>query len=153
MIQKIAILCVISLFLVACSAQEAPVAQDLPVAQDMVVEEIEEDLFFEDEPETSAEQVAQDLPTLKEFSLIAQKFEFVPDTITVSRGDTVRMSIESVDVDHGITISAFGVNEYLESGETTIVEFVANKRGEFPFICSVFCGSGHGQMRGMLVVE
>ena len=91
--------------------------------------------------------------TVKEFKMTAKKWEFVPDTITVNEGDTVKLEIESIDVTHGFGLSAFGINENLKSGETVEVEFVADKKGEFTFICSVFCGSGHGAMKGTLVVE
>ncbi len=46
-----------------------------------------------------------------------------------------------------------GINIIINSGETTLVEFIADKVGEFDFACSVFCGSGHGRMKGKLVVK
>lgn len=90
---------------------------------------------------------------IKEFSIIAKNWEFQPETITVNEGDTVRLSVESVDVTHGISIPEFGINENLEPGKTTTIEFIADKKGNFPFFCSVYCGSGHGNMRGSLIVE
>jgi len=35
---------------------------------------------------------------------------------------------------------------------TEEMEFVAAKAGTFPFECSEYCGSGHRQMKGRLVV-
>lgn len=92
-------------------------------------------------------------PTVKAFTVIAKNWTFEPSTIRVKKGDTVTLSIKSVDVDHGFALSAFNINKKLVPGQTTQVEFVADKTGSFSFFCSVFCGSGHSGMRGTLVVE
>ena len=89
----------------------------------------------------------------KEFTMTAKRWEFSPDTITVDKGDKVVLNIQSIDVTHGFAISAFGVNSRLEPGETTVVEFVADKSGTFQFFCSVQCGEGHSTMRGQLIVN
>lgn len=90
---------------------------------------------------------------VREFSITAKQWEFVPDAIAVKKGDTVRLSVKSVDVSHGMAIPDFGVNEVLQPGKTVNIEFVADKAGVFSFFCSVQCGSGHTGMRGSLVVE
>ena len=90
---------------------------------------------------------------VKEFTITAKTWEFVPNTIAVNKGDTVRLKITSVDVAHGFNLADFNVNVTLDPGETQVVEFVANKTGTFSFYCSVFCGEGHSQMRGELVVR
>ncbi len=97
-------------------------------------------------------------PSLPEGSLVeiemeASQFRFDPPEIRVKLGDRVRLKIKSVDVAHGISIPAFGVSEVLPPGETKTIEFVANKRGTFDFLCSVYCGIGHSGMRGRLIVE
>ena len=88
-----------------------------------------------------------------EIDMVAKQWDFTPSTITVNEGDKVKLNIRSVDVTHGFAIFEFGVNERLTPGETTTVEFVADKAGEYTFSCSVPCGSGHGGMRGKLIVE
>src|SRR3989344_1497102 len=90
---------------------------------------------------------------VSEFSIVAKNWEFDPAEITVNKGDTVRLLITSVDVDHGFAIPEFGVSEKLSPGEEVTVEFVADKTGEFTFFCNVFCGSGHQEMRGRLIVQ
>ena len=90
---------------------------------------------------------------VKEFGVIAKNWEFDPDTITVNKGDSVRLSVRSVDVRHGIAIPAFRVNSVLEPGSVSEIKFVADKTGTFEFSCSVQCGSGHGDMKGLLIVN
>jgi len=91
--------------------------------------------------------------SVKEFNLTARQWEFIPSTITVQKGESVRLNIQSIDVTHGFAITAFGVSETLTPGNTVTVEFVADKAGTFSFFCTVFCGLGHSGMRGTLIVE
>ena len=88
-----------------------------------------------------------------EFQMTAKKYEFDPGTITVKKGERVKLVITALDKDHGFKIKEFGVEQVLKKGEPTTVEFTADKAGEFPFVCSKFCGFGHGKMKGKLVVE
>ncbi len=90
---------------------------------------------------------------IKEFNMVAKKFTFEPSTITVKKGDTVRINLNSADVDHGIGIKDFNVNLKVGKGETKSVEFVADKAGTFTFRCNTFCGEGHSEMEGTLIVE
>lgn len=103
--------------------------------------------------EKPAEEEVQVESNVKEFTMIAKQFAFEPDTITVNEGDTVKITISSVDVAHGIEIPDFGVSKRFGEGESVEVEFVADKKGSFSFFCNVYCGSGHGAMRGTLIVK
>lgn len=85
--------------------------------------------------------------------MIAKNWEFVPSTIRVNLGDRVELHIESVEGTHGFMLPEFGVNERLEPGNDVHVNFVADKKGTFTFACNVPCGSGHGSMRGRLIVS
>lgn len=90
---------------------------------------------------------------LREFTITAKQFTFTPSTLTVNKGDRVRLSISDVDVKHGFAITEFGVNLLLTVGKTEIAQFVADKRGTFIFYCLVPCGSGHSTMKGQLIVK
>ena len=86
--------------------------------------------------------------------MTAKKYAFDPATITVERGRPVRLEITALDHTHGIEIEEFGVKSRLEKGKMTAVEFTPDHTGTFTFKCSVFCGLGHGHMKGTLnVVE
>lgn len=90
---------------------------------------------------------------LKEFQITAKQFEFSPSIISVSKGDVVKLILYSEDVDHGITIPEFDIELGVPAREQKTITFVANQQGEFPFFCSVYCGVGHGSMRGLLIVQ
>ena len=89
----------------------------------------------------------------KVIKMTAQKYEFTPGTINVNQGDTVVLEITSTDTKHGFGLSAFNIDEKLPKGETVRIEFVADKKGEFTFKCTSFCGWGHFGMNGKLIVS
>ena len=90
---------------------------------------------------------------VKEIEITAKNWEFDPSVITVNKGDKVRLRVKSLDVAHGISIPDFVVNLKVNSGEEATAEFVAGKTGTFDFRCNVYCGEGHGDMKGTLVVN
>ncbi|PIU37514.1 hypothetical protein COS77_00520 [Candidatus Roizmanbacteria bacterium CG06_land_8_20_14_3_00_34_14] len=91
--------------------------------------------------------------SVKEFTMTAKKWAFDPDVVTVKQGDNVRLKLKSIDVTHGFALPDFNVKVDLVPDKEKTVEFVATKKGEFAFFCSVLCGAGHQDMKGKLVVE
>jgi len=85
--------------------------------------------------------------------LEARRFSFSPDTIIVNQGDKLKIIAKSTDVTHGFALDRFNIDNRIEPAKKNIIEFIADKKGEFTFRCSVYCGSGHENMRGKLVVE
>ena len=88
-----------------------------------------------------------------EITMTAKNYEFDPSVITVKKGEKVRLIITATDRDHGIKIDGYDINQVLEKGDPTTIEFTADKAGTFEFKCSVYCGMGHRKMKGRLVVE
>lgn len=78
---------------------------------------------------------------------------FADTTITVRKGDTIILRIKSLDVPHGFAIEEFGINVFNPPGETVEVKFVARQTGSFTFFCTVFCGTGHPNHKGVLMVQ
>jgi cytochrome c oxidase subunit 2 len=101
---------------------------------------------------SSVAKTEGDPPASVEIKIVAKKFKFEPGKITVHKGDHVKLIVTSVDVDHGIGISEFGVDRKVKKGATEVIEFDADKEGKFTFFCSVFCGDGHPDMAGELIV-
>ena len=89
----------------------------------------------------------------KKITMTAKQWEFLPPAIEVNHGDTVELTIKSIDVTHGILIPEFGINERLEPQKEVVINFIADKKGEFDFFCSTPCGRGHRDMRGLLIVN
>ena len=94
---------------------------------------------------------------LEVFEVVARRFAFEPATIEVVEGDRVRLLVRSADGPHGVEIKAFKVKKAVpraKPGDAPItIEFVATAAGEYPILCSEYCGSGHKEMTGALVVR
>ncbi len=90
---------------------------------------------------------------VREIRMTARKYRFDPKEIRVREGERVRLLITALDRKHGIRIKEFGIKTVLEKGKETVVEFVAERAGEYKFKCSVRCGWRHGSMKGKLIVE
>ncbi len=101
---------------------------------------------------TNSPTSTTDQSNVKEFTITAKKFDFSPASITVSEGDTVRLTINNLDVPHGFSIDELGIKRDIPVGTSTF-EFTASKKGNFRFYCSLFCGQGHKEMEGKLSVE
>lgn len=152
--RKIVLLLVLGILLVsACSQQnstEKPedlVGQGNPVEQQFPVPGSNtEEIIVEEKVTDTAE-------TVKEFKMTAKQFAFEPATIEVAKGDRVRLIVTSADVPHGISIPEYGINERLDPGTPKTIEFTAEKEGTFTAFCSVFCGSGHSNMKGKIIVK
>jgi len=79
---------------------------------------------------------------------------FDPARIVVKRGQRVKIRILAEDVTHGFQLLHFGVDAgAVKTGTTKVVEFTADRAGEFPFYCSVRCSPLHMALMGTLVVE
>ena len=102
---------------------------------------------------TKQEEINNDSLIKKEFTLIAKNWSFEPSSITVNKDDLVKLKIKSIDVKHGFKISDFDINIDLNPNQEITIEFKADKIGSFPFSCSVYCGSGHNSMQGVLIVK
>jgi len=85
--------------------------------------------------------------------MTAKQFSFDPATVLVRSGEKVRLKVTSTDVTHGIAIDDFGVDQKLPPQETKVITFTAGEPGTHEFHCSVFCGSGHGDMTGEIIVR
>jgi cytochrome c oxidase subunit 2 len=95
---------------------------------------------------------ANALPAEREIHITAKKFAFTPDTITLKKGEPVVLVLSSQDRKHGFSLRGFGVRAELNPGETARIQFTPNKTGKFTFSCDVFCGEGHEDMTGTVVV-
>ncbi|MGQ9629038.1 MAG: cupredoxin domain-containing protein [bacterium] len=78
-----------------------------------------------------------------------------PRRITVPLGKEVRILIRNIDtVSHGFALPGFDVAiEEIKAGEAVVIQFTPDKRGTFPFMCTVWCSPRHMEMRGELIVE
>jgi len=82
----------------------------------------------------------------------ARRFVFEPNVINLKKGVPVTFELTSRDVFMGMSIPDFGVRSDIVPGKTMNLTFTPDKAGTFTFVCDVFCGEGHEDMSGKLVV-
>jgi cytochrome c oxidase subunit 2 len=85
--------------------------------------------------------------------VVAKKFVFVPNEIRLKRDETVRLSFTAPEVPMGANFPDFGVRTDIVPGQPAQLQLTADKAGRFTFLCDVFCGTGHEDMSGTVVVE
>jgi cytochrome c oxidase subunit II len=77
----------------------------------------------------------------------ARRYAFEPSSITVHRGETIRLQLISDDVPHSLVVEGLGINEAASKSHPGDTVFTATKTGDFAGRCGRFCGSGHGRMQ------
>jgi heme/copper-type cytochrome/quinol oxidase subunit 2 len=102
--------------------------------------------------------------------MTAKNFEFDPPVIHVKVGEKIQLKITPADRTHGIQINPFPDGRKpntppglsftygddcleLKDGLTETLEFTAQDPGTYTFSCCQKCGSGHGRMKGQIIVE
>ena len=84
--------------------------------------------------------------------LTATKFTFSSRQINVRVGRPVTFVLSSPDFVHGFAVPDFDVRKDIIPGKAAEVTFTPDRAGRFIFLCDNFCGEGHDQMAGVLVV-
>ena len=91
-------------------------------------------------------------PKERVIKVIAKKFVFVPNEIHVKQGETVLLQFTAPEVPMGFSLPDFAVRADIMPGKVTTLRLTPDKSGSFDFLCDVFCGSGHEEMSGKLIV-
>jgi cytochrome c oxidase subunit 2 len=89
----------------------------------------------------------------KVIKMVARKFEYEPAVIQLVKGEPVMFELSSQDVTMGFNLPDFHLRSDMLPGKTTTLAFTPDKAGTFSFYCDVFCGSGHEEMEGSIVVS
>jgi plastocyanin len=76
-------------------------------------------------------------PTVKSFTVTGKNFSFSPSTMTVNKGDTVKITFVNSAGSHNLKIDEFNVGtKTLSTGQQETITFVADKTGSFQYYCS-----------------
>ena len=85
--------------------------------------------------------------------ITALKFEYLSGPIKLKKGVPVTLAFTTLDRAHGFNLPAFKLRADIVPGQTVKVTFTPDKTGTFEFHCDNFCGDGHEEMTGDIVVE
>jgi cytochrome c oxidase subunit 2 len=91
-------------------------------------------------------------PKTRVIKIVAKKFVFVPNEIHLKKGETVTLQFTAPEVPMGFNLADFKLRTDIMPGQVATLQFTPDKTGSFTFLCDVFCGSGHEDMNGTLIV-
>jgi len=85
--------------------------------------------------------------------ITVKRFEFTPNKITLKKGETVTLRLNSADVTHGFFLRPLRIDAVIAPDKPTDVTVTPETAGTFTTICDHFCGVNHGNMKMTIVVE
>jgi cytochrome c oxidase subunit 2 len=84
--------------------------------------------------------------------LSVKRFAYSPNEIVLRKGEAVVLEVQSEDVVHGFNAPDLGVRTDVVPGKLARVQLTPQKAGRFGFHCDIFCGTGHEELVGTIVV-
>ena len=86
--------------------------------------------------------------------ITARRFAFEPPEVEATVGERIQLVVRSADGVHGLEIKKLKIKkEVPRGGEPVTIDFTPTTEGTFPILCSEYCGNGHNDMRGTLIVR
>jgi cytochrome c oxidase subunit 2 len=85
--------------------------------------------------------------------IVAQKFSYTPNEIVLKKGQAAVLEFTALDFVHGFKIPDLNIRADLPPGKVTRVRITPDKAGVYDFLCDNFCGSGHEEMSGRILVK
>ena len=97
--------------------------------------------------------VRETAPGQYEVVMIGQAWSFTPNEVRIPAGSKVTFLMTTPDVIHGFHVEGTRLNVMLLPGQVSRVEYTFEEPGEHLIICHEYCGIGHHNMWGKVVVE
>jgi cytochrome c oxidase subunit 2 len=82
----------------------------------------------------------------KRIEIVAGRFAYKPDAITLKKGEPVVLVLQSSDVTHGLKVPELNIKSEVKKGKDTEIQVTPEEVGHFTGKCAHFCGKGHGSM-------
>jgi cytochrome c oxidase subunit II len=101
----------------------------------------------------NAQGAGRHKPKERVIRIQAKKFSYTPNEIIVKEGESVVLEFTSLDFMHGFSVPDLKIRADLPPGQATRVPLPSVKAGIYDFLCDNFCGSGHEQMSGRIIVR
>lgn len=73
--------------------------------------------------------------------------------LKLKAGQTYRLHVSAQDLQHGFSLMPMNMNFQVMPGYDHVLTITPTTPGEYTVICNEFCGAGHHQMTGRILVE
>lgn len=97
-------------------------------------------------------KVEQKSPGTYDVYLVARMWFFDPGEIRVTPGADINLYLSALDVTHGVYIEGTNVNLMAVPGSVNFARFRLGREGVYRIFCHEYCGLGHQNMAGKIVV-
>jgi cytochrome c oxidase subunit 2 len=84
--------------------------------------------------------------------VVSRIFSFDPAEIVLPQGAQITLYVTAQDVQHGFKITDTNVNMQVVPGQVSKLTYTFDRIGEYPYICTEYCGIGHAAMFGTIKV-
>jgi cytochrome c oxidase subunit II len=84
----------------------------------------------------------------RRIEIVAKRFTYEPNTITLKKGEPVVLAIRGADVTHGLKVEELNIDSgEIKKDKEADVQFTPEEVGHYVGQCAHFCGKGHGEMK------
>lgn len=97
-------------------------------------------------------RVEQRAPGQYDVYVVARMWFFDPGEIRVPPGADIQLYLSALDVTHGVYIEGTNVNLMAVPGSVNVARFRLDEPGVYRIFCHEYCGLGHQNMAGKIVV-
>ncbi|HMU40990.1 MAG TPA: cytochrome C oxidase subunit II [Pseudomonadota bacterium] len=84
--------------------------------------------------------------------LLGRMWQWYP-VLKMKQGQQYRLHISSPDLNHGFSLLPMNMNFQVVPGYDHVLTITPTVKGDYTIVCNEFCGIGHHQMTGRIIVE
>lgn len=84
--------------------------------------------------------------------VLGQMWQWTP-ILKLKQGQTYRLHLSSADLQHGFSLKPMNMNFQVLPGYDFVLTVTPTEKGDYSIICNEYCGIGHSQMTGRIVVQ
>jgi len=84
--------------------------------------------------------------------MLGRLWQWYP-VVKLKKGETYRLHLSSLDLVHGFSLFPLNLNFMVLPGYEYVLTITPTEKGEVYAVCNEFCGIGHHQMVGKIIVE
>ena len=82
----------------------------------------------------------------RRIEIVASRFAYSPQAITLKNGEPVVLVLRSSDVTHSLKCSELNIKSEIKKGRVTEIQITPEETGHFVGKCAHFCGKDHRSM-------
>ncbi|MBF0383203.1 MAG: cytochrome C oxidase subunit II [Magnetococcales bacterium] len=91
-------------------------------------------------------------PAGSDVYLLGRLWDWYP-ILELEQGKSYRLHMSSLDYQHGFSLQPVNINLQILPQYETVITLTPSRAGEYGIVCNEYCGVGHHQMLGKIIVK